>query len=517
MKVVTSLQMQEIDRRAIEEFNISQSFLMENAGKKCYEKIVQKFGSPDNKTFFIFCGKGNNGGDGLVVARHLFKNNAKVVVFLIGKRDDLKNSAAANFSLVKQSNIANFEITDEKQLLEALNFLATKPHLIVDALLGTGITGEVKGLYLSVIKIINDFKVPVLSVDVPSGVNSTTGEVLSQAVKATYTVTFGLPKIGFYLFPASEYVGELSVADIGFPEELLTDKKLKFNLITPELVKNILPVRHPQSHKGNFGHLLVLAGSPGFSGAAYLCSQAALLAGAGLVTLGIPERLNFIMEIKLTEVMTLPLPETPKGTLGPSALNHIREFFNKASCLAIGPGLTAGSETARMVRQLIKECPHSFVLDADGINCAAQDVDCLRKTKSAKILTPHPGEAARLLNTTTDKIQKDRIGTAKKIAVEFDCVAVLKGANTIISNGESVYINTSGNPGMASGGTGDVLTGIIAGLVAQKLPLLEAAIAGVYWQGLAGDIALKKVGDLPLTASDLLNNLAPAYLQIVKS
>lgn len=510
MKVVTSSQMREIDKKAGEEFSIPSLQLMENAGLRVYETIRSKLGSPDNKVFYIFAGKGNNGGDGFVVAKHLSLIRTLTKVFLLGKIEEIRGDARVNLDLALKRGVKVIEVKN----IEDID-LSPPPDLIIDALLGTGIKGEVTGLMREVIELINRQGKPVISIDLPSGLDADTGRVKGSCIKATWTVTMGLPKVGLLIYPGLEYVGDLIVADIGFPPSLIEKENIEINLTSSKEVKELLPQRYPDSHKGDYGRVLVLAGSVGFSGAAYLCSQGALRIGAGLVTLGVPESLNEVMEVKLTEVMTKPLPETKEKTLSLRGENVILDLVKRFDVLALGPGLSTNQETKELVRRLITKVSIPLVIDADGLNALAESVGVINKVKAPLILTPHPGELARLLKVTIEEVQSKRIEMAKRAAERLGVILVLKGARTIIAcpSGE-VFINPTGNAGMASGGTGDVLTGMIAGLLGQGLKPLQASLAGVYLHGLAADLRVKRVGELSLIATDLLDALPEAVREV---
>lgn len=517
MKIVTSSQMKKIDRIAIEEYKIPSLTLMENAGISVVNLIKRKFGCPEGKKIVIFCGKGNNGGDGFVVARLLHRLAAKVRVYLLGKIKEVKKDAKVNLERFKNLGNEIFEITEEEDLLLEEDYLKNS-DLIVDAILGTGATGELSELLRFTVEWINKFKKPVISIDIPTGVCSDTGKLLPVAIKSTYTVTMGLPKIGLVLFPGAEYAGEVEVADIGFPQELINDEKIVLNLITEKMVKEMFSPRKKDTHKGDYGKIFILAGSPGFTGAAYLCSQATIRAGAGLVTVGIPESLNEIMEVKLTEVMTKPLPETEEKTLSLKAEEEILKFMEKCDILAIGPGISQNPETQELVRRIILKSKIPVVIDADGINAIRENLDILKQIKVPVILTPHPGELSRLINKSIDEIKNQSISIVKNFLQEYkNTVIILKSARTIIGTPSGqIYVNTAGNPGMASGGSGDVLTGIIAALLGQKFSFENAAIAGVYLHALAGDLAKEKKGEISLIATDIIEEIPSVFKNILE-
>jgi len=511
MKLVTSVEMQLLDRISIEKFGIPGIVLMENAGKAVADFINERCAS-FNK-IYIFCGPGNNGGDGLVVARHLFNRGFSVKVFLGGSKDKLKKDAKTNMAIVSNMGIEIKEVFSSSELSLLEKELIEGKVILVDALLGTGVKGAPRGIIGEMVRLINRLNGIKIAVDIPTGVNADTGEVQGEAIKATYTVTFAYPKRGIYLYPGMDYVGEVKIADIGIPHNILEKEKIKIqaNLLLPEDLPLEIFTRKPSSHKGEFGHLFVLAGSKGLTGAAVLASQAALKVGAGLVTLGVPASLNPIFEVKLTEVMTLPLPETEQGSLSPRAFEKIMQFAEKCNALIIGPGLSRNSQTQKLIQKILKNLKLPIVVDADGINALAGKVDLISSYQAPMVLTPHPGEMARLRDTSVSEVQKDRIKSATTLAQETGKVVVLKGAGTVVarSDGEC-WINTTGNPGMASGGTGDVLTGIIGGFLVQGMKALDAAKLGVYLHGLAADFAAKEKEEVCLIAQDIIENLPVA-------
>ncbi len=509
MKLVTAEEMREIDRRTIEEFGVPGLNLMEKAGGSVAQAATEMLGKSSGKKVAIFAGKGNNGGDGFVAARHLKQKEVKVSLYLLGRKEEVKGDARVN--LEKLSQLPT-EIINERDVEEAKEKVA-QSDLIIDAILGTGTKGRVDGLLAEAIKLLNAAAKPIVSVDIPSGLDADGRGPLGVCIKATRTVTMGLPKRGLVLYPGAEYVGELTITDIGIPEELLG--KGKINLLTAEDIRALLPDRRGDSHKGNYGHILVLAGSPGLTGAAALTSLGALRSGAGLVTLTVAESLNPVMEVKLTEVMTKPLPETGDGTLSLKAEEDILKLVGKIDVLAIGPGLSTNEETSELVRRLITKVEKPMVIDADAVNALAGNISTLKRAPGPRIVTPHPGEMARLLERSKEKVQADRIGIAQEVAEETGATVVLKGARTIISDSEgSVYVNPTGNPGMASGGMGDILTGMIASFVGQGLTEIQATQAAVYLHGLAADIARESKGELALIASDLLDSLPQAIKKL---
>jgi len=515
MKVVTSQEMQKLDELAIKTIGIPSIVLMENAGIKVVEVIEKEYSPLPGKSVYILCGPGNNGGDGMVVARHLFNRGVGVKVFLLAEKNRIKGDAATNLSIAERLGIGVKEV-NSTQDLKLLHQEFNHADIIVDALLGTGSTLPLRGLMREVVSLINQCSRHTIAVDLPTGLDADTGEVPGEAIKANFTVTFAYPKRGLYLYPGINYAGKIEVVDIGIPSSL-GEEKVRCNLLISSDIQKDLFYRKLSSHKGNFGHLLVIAGSLGMTGAATLTALSALRVGAGLVTLGIPESLNPILEIKLTEVMTLPLPEHPPKTLASESFGKIEEFSGRCRAMVLGPGISVEEETKKLVKMIMGGLDIPLVLDADGINNLVGEISLLQKYRSPLLITPHPGEMSRLLENTVEEVQKDRIESTISLAKVAGAIAVLKGAGTIIADKEgNSWINSTGNPGMASGGTGDVLTGIIGGLLVQGFSPLLAAQMGVYLHGLAGDLAAQKRGETSLIAGDVLENL-PDAIRRVKS
>lgn len=505
MKIITSEEMRQLDKAAQTRFSIPSLILMENAGIQSVRYIEESYGSLKDKNIAVVCGKGNNGGDGLVIARHLSNKGAYVSVYLLSDAKDVSKDSKTNLEIIKNMKMPVY--TGASNIQAGLK----KADIIIDAIFGTGLKKDISGIYAKTIDLINRSKKPVVAVDIPSGIDSDNGQIKGCAVKADLTVTFCLPKIGHFAYPGAEYSGSLKIADISIPKILIDESSIKTQLIKKDSVSKILPKRRSDAHKGDFGHLFILAGSPGLTGAAVMAGFSALRIGAGLVTLGVPEGLNNIFETKITEAMTLPLSQTNEQTISPAAKNKILNFLKKTDAAAIGPGLSQNRETAQLIRELIREIKMPMVIDADGINALAGHADILKKTKAQVIITPHPGELSRLINITADEINRDRIAIARKISQQYNIIVVLKGANSVIAEPDgNVYINNTGNPGMASGGTGDVLTGMIAGLICQKVSPINAAIAGVFLHGLAGDIAAKEKGETGLIAGDMIERVPEA-------
>ena len=513
MKIVSAEQMRELDRQAIEEHGVPGLTLMENAGRAVAEAARRMTEGRSGRPIAIVCGRGNNGGDGFVAARHLAQMDRRVEVYLAGGRQEVRGDAAENLQRLAEAGVAVTEVA------EADTFARTcsRASLVVDALLGTGLSGQVSGLVGRLIEAINECGTAVLAVDIPSGLDADRGRPLGVAVRATETVTLGLPKLGLFLVPGIDYAGRVTVADIGLPSEVVADCPAAGDLVEREWVRMLLPPRRRSAHKGEFGHVLAIAGSAGLSGAAAMCAQAAMRVGAGLVTVGCPESINEILEIKLTEAMTYPLPETYERSLDTWALAPILELAQAASVVAIGPGLSTQPETVVLVRRLVARLDRPMVIDADALNALADASVLLEGEHAPAVLTPHPGEMARLMGVTAAEVQAQRPHFAEAAAGRFKSVIILKGACSIIAaRGRPLTINGTGNPGMASGGTGDILTGMVAGLIAQGLLPFEAAAAATYLHGLAGDLAAARVGEAGLIASDLLASVPEALAEALR-
>lgn len=510
MYVATAPEMQNIDRRARDEFGIPTLLLMENAALGITRIVENKLGSVKEKRITVIAGKGNNGGDGLAAARLLYNRGAKVCIYLLSESEALTGDAATNLNIALKMGIdihskVNYDLRTMKSVIN-------HSHLIIDAILGTGLSSPIKGEYSEIIEMINHSERPAVAVDIPTGINSDTGEVMGIAVKATDTITFALPKRGHLLYPGSEYTGKLHVVDISIPVAAIEKESIYVNLLTEEEMGGLIPSREKNSHKGSFGHVLVIAGSIGKGGAAAMTSISCLRAGSGLVTLATPQSVQPIVAEKLTEIMTSPLPETYDKTISLSAMDEIMKLIRDKDVIAIGPGLTIHKDTAAVVRRLIKESEIPIVIDADGINALIDHIDILKERRVATILTPHPGEMGRLIGKSTADVQKDRIGTARNFAMSHNVFLVLKGANTVIAEPSGkVYISPTGNPGMATAGTGDALTGIIAGFIAQMNDVSAGVRLGVFLHGLAGDIAAKDVGMISMIAGDLIDRIPAAF------
>jgi len=513
MKVVTSDQMREIERRA-EMVGLTVEALMENAGRAVAEETKKVIGGIAGRRILILVGPGNNGGDGLVAARHFDDWGAEVNLYLCGQRPPQDK----NFALTQERGINTVRGEQDKDLAK-LDSLIFSADIVIDAIFGTGKKRPLQGLFKQALEKISEAKekhpeLMVIAVDAPSGLDVDSGSVDAGCPKADFTITLGYPKPGLFAFPGAEKVGKLIVADIGIPSSMAED--ITTELITPEWVKSVLPKRPKGANKGSFGRVLVIAGSINYIGAAYLACMGAARVGAGLVTLATARSLQPILAAKLTETTYLPLPEAEEGIIASEATTVVQKNLPNYDVLAVGCGLGQSPSVVEFVRSLLnlpKAGIPALVLDADALNILAQTPQWQHKLKGDVILTPHPGEMARLTGLTVEQIQQDRLGTASKLAIDWGKTIVLKGAYTVVAapDGRAKICDVA-NPGLASAGTGDVLTGAIAGLLVQGLPLFEAAACGVYLHAQAGEKVQERLGDAGMLASDLL----PVLPQLIR-
>lgn len=513
--MVTAEEMRQLDRRTIEGIGIPGPVLMENAGRGAICAMRQRFPGLESKRIAVICGRGNNGGDGVVIARYLLDMGAEVHVYLAATTEQVTGDARIPLEALQRLGAPIREVNTGEGCA-ASDIPWDSYGLIVDALLGTGIRSEVEGLFRELIVAMNGSKVPVVAVDIPSGLSADTGRPLGVAVEATLTVTFGLPKLGQFLYPGRRLCGELSVVDIGIPRQVVEGCSPSCRVVTPEGLGGLVPSRPPDAHKGHFGHLLVIAGSAGKTGAAVMASEAALRVGAGLVTLGLPRSLNLAMEARLTEVMTMPLADGEWQSISMDAWDEIASASQGMTCMAVGPGLSTKGETPDLVRRIVSSVPLPMVIDADGLNALVGHLGLLQGAAAPRILTPHPGEMARLLGCSVRQIQEARIEAARTLAKETGAWVVLKGAGTVLVDARgSVELVPTGNPAMASAGMGDILTGILAGLLAQGLPPLDAMRLGAFLHGWVADEWVEKNGGRGLMATDLLSAIPHALDRIL--
>ena len=499
MKLVYAHEMGALDKKAAEEFYLPTAVLMENAGRAAAETAAELLGGDVYaKSVVVFAGKGNNGGDGLVAARWLSAGGARVKIFLASPAAEFTGAAGVQLKICAKSGLAVTELKEECDWNVA-EIAAAHADLMIDALLGTGFKGELGGNYKRSCLLMNGARADVLAVDIPSGAQADTGEADENAVQAAATVTMQLPKTGLYLYPAAELAGKVVVAPIGMPEALTEQAEGHKYLLDSEIVRDFLPIRSGNCHKGEAGRVTVAAGSPGYTGAAALCAQAAVKAGAGLVSLYTPLCSREVLAVKLTEVMVKGLIERMPGVLGGGAAAEVLDAASKSDVLAIGPGLGTSEATGEVILNILENYEGTAVIDADALTALS---------RKAEILTPHPGEMARLCGLSAAEVDVRRIELAEKYAAEWNCVLVLKGAPTVIGCPDgTVYVNTTGTPAMATGGCGDVLTGVIAALLAQGMSAWDAARVGAFYHGRAGEAAQKKLGARGVTAWDVCEAL----------
>jgi ADP-dependent NAD(P)H-hydrate dehydratase / NAD(P)H-hydrate epimerase len=517
MRLVKASEMKEMDRIAIEEIGIPGAVLMENAARGASRVFLAHFAPPPNSRVLVLCGRGNNGGDGYVMARVLSGAGLNVTVLVLAELSHIAGDALLNLQILRRMGVEVQEVPTEGQW-KKIRRLLKDSDFVVDGLLGTGLNSPVRGFYARVIEDMNSAGKAVTAIDIPSGLNADSGQVMGIAVQADLTITFGFPKIGQLVFPGAGLVGRLVRIDIGIPDAVAERIPGRYRLIEAGDFHDLLASEKPDIHKGNRGHLLVLAGSTGKTGAATLTSFGALRAGAGLVTLGMPKSLNPILENKLTEAMTFPLPETAESSLSLEAEKEILKLMEGKTAVAIGPGLSTHDETRLLVRRIVASCPLPMVIDADGLNALSSDLDALTTCRGRAVLTPHPGEMARLASISNSEVQADRIGTAQAFAQKHGCCLVLKGARTVIAEPEGrVHINPSGNPALSSGGSGDVLTGLIGGFLARGWHPAKAAVAGVYLHGLAADRLSEEMGQSGILAGELLDVIPALSSSLARS
>ena len=498
--------MREIDRLTIEKYGVPSLTLMERAGEAVTQSIMERFAGNGKKGVLIVAGKGNNGGDGLVVARLLKKKRIPCEVALLARQDELSPDAAHNLRAYLKLKGRVSEIFTQR--LELLGERISKNGLIVDAILGTGIKSEVRGLFAEAINVINAAGAPVVAVDIPSGLDADRGVPLGVAIQAEMTVALAFAKLGEVIYPGVKYAGELVVADIGIDERAVAEVAPNTELLERETIRRLVPRREPDTHKGSYGHVLIVAGARGKTGAAILSSRAAMRSGAGLATLAAPRSLNDIFASALVEVMTELLRDNAAEEIEPLSDDEWRRLLERKDAVLFGPGIGVSPATQDVLRWLLRNLDMPWVIDADGLNNLALEIDRLRRAKIPPVLTPHPGEMARLTGKSTAEVNADRVEIARSFAVEHRCYLILKGARTVIATPDgTVFINPTGNPGMASGGMGDVLAGVLAALLGQGLGPEDAMKLGVYLHGFVGDTVAGSRGQIGLIASDIIEGL----------
>ncbi len=509
MFVVTAEEMREIDRRTIEVIGIPGVVLMENAGAQVAEQLRRRI--PNHSKICILAGHGNNGGDGFVIARHLMNNEFQVKVWFIG--DELKLSEDSRIHFHALINMeANLKPWNSESW-ELFNQELNNADVIVDALLGTGARGGLRDPHHSIIKVANQAKAYKVAVDMPTGVNSDTGEVIDGAFKADLTVTFALPKLGQLIYPGADYIGELEIVDISIPKKILQELSLHRKLLMKEDIKAYLPIRKPYSHKGTYGHAVIIGGSAHMPGAPTLATKASLRSGAGLTTIIIPQSIQNMVFQHLPEAICVGAEETKTGHFSMDSLRKIKEQ-KKATAFGIGPGLGNWEQAEQWLATILAEIPLPIVLDADALNIIASNLERLRKRKAPTIITPHPGEMARLIQREIAFVEQNRVQVALEFAKTYGVFVVLKGANSVIATPEGeFFINPTGGPELAKGGSGDVLTGMITGLLAQQIPVKNAVLAAVYLHGLSGSLA-STPSNYSTLATDIIDKISSALFQV---
>lgn len=515
MKVVTRDQMKQLDKMAIEEFGIPGIVLMENAALAVFEEVMKSLEKKENKEVVIVCGRGNNGGDGFAVARHLANKDISVKVCIMGNPSLIDGDAKINYEIIHKMKIEIHPLAGVNNL-KKFSDIVRECGVIVDAIFGTGLNSEVDSFIKEIIYIMNASEKEVISIDIPSGISAEDGTVCGAAVCAHKTVVLQLPKVGNMNYPGNEYNGQIILKDIGIPRAAMEHMNLTINLITKDMIKDILPLRKKNTYKGDYGKVYLVAGSTGMTGAAMLACEAALRSGAGLLKIPVPQSLNTIMEVRLTEAITLPLPDFNKGVLGIGDIQKVINTMKEADVIGIGPGSGQSREIEEFLRNIFEHFTKPIVLDADALNALAKRKELLELIKSPVVITPHIGEMARLTGLDMEYIRNNRMKTALEYAKKWKMTVLLKGARTIVvgPNGEA-YINETGNPGMATAGSGDVLTGIITGFIAQGIEPTKAAIAAAYVHGCAGDKAAEKFGEYGLIAGDMVKELPFVIKELV--
>ncbi len=502
MKVSTAAQMRELDKKAVSEYGIPEELLMENAGTAAFQVILEAFGV-EGMTFAVICGPGNNGGDGLVVARKIYSMGGFPFVLFTGDPDQYKGAAKLNFQIIQKLKIPAEKISDIDQLYDILD----TADIIVDAVFGTGLQRNPEGIYKEIIETVNDSGLPVISLDIPSGINGDNGQIMGTAVAADAAIAFGLPKPGNLLYPGYARCGDLYVTHIGFPPNLTQHKYISVAINEPDE----LPVRPENGHKGTFGDVLFISGAGGYFGAPYFSAMSFLKAGGGYARLAAPESVVRVIGAKGSEIVFLPQKETGSGSIAFSCLDKLLEHSEKADMVVLGPGLSLDDETRKLICELSLRIEKPLLIDGDGLSAVSQENIDFSGRIEPLILTPHPGEMARLTGLSIDEILKNPVSILQEACGKYQAIIVLKGAHSLIGmpDGE-VRINLSGNSGMATAGSGDVLSGIIAAMAGLGMACDAAVQAGVFLHGLAGDIAADDIGPDGMTAQDILNNLPEA-------
>lgn len=515
IKVLGSAQMQACDRAAVEEYRIPGALLMENAGVQVLDALYELGGGAAPLSTAVVCGRGNNGGDGFVVARQLHNLGHEAVVYLLGPADDLGGDARLNYEIATAFGVPVVPLAEDE--LDSLEATLARFEWIVDGLLGTGIRGAAREDAAAVIRAVNAAGTPVLAIDLPSGLQADRGAVEGDAVRATATVCLAALKPCHVLAPATEYCGEISVAEISIPAPLIEQADAVLQLIEPADVLAALPERAVDSHKGTHGRVLIVGGAPGTAGAAALAARGALRGGAGLVDVACPDSVYDVVGAAAPEALVHPLPTDENGLLT-AGTDVLAPLVEQATAVVVGPGLGTAERAGEIARYLVAEASVPLVLDADGLNVLGEDLSALRAARGARVLTPHPGEAARLLGCSPAEVQADRPAALARLVEASGAVVVLKGFRTLIgAPGAPVVVNPTGNPGMATGGTGDVLAGLIGALLAQQVDPWRAAWVAAWLHGAAGDRTAVDGAEMALTAGDVAEALPAAFAELAEA
>ena len=499
MKVSSVAEMRGLDRAAVEQFGVKEALLMENAGHAAYFVLLKELGVKDRK-FLIFCGIGNNGGDGFVIARKIHSNGGNVSLFILGDQGKFKGVAKMNLDIVARMPI-------EIRQVESVESIKTDVYhcdAIVDAIFGTGLVRKVGGLHHEVIQLINDSRKRVFSVDIPSGIQGDTGQIMDKAVRADFCITFGLPKRGNMLYPGHERCGKLYVSHISFPPSLYDTDSIKVEINEPVR----LPPRSKNAHKGDLGEVLFVAGASSYFGAPYFAALSFLKAGGGYSRLAAPRSMTPFLANKGSEIVFVPQNETESGSLSLKNKRALLHLSERVDMVVLGPGLSLDSEAQQLARELTRDLTKPLLIDGDGITALCDDLETLAKRSAETILTPHPGEMSRITKRGVHEIEANRIDILQQTAERLNAIIVLKGAHSLIGYPDGkVFINMSGNPGMATAGSGDVLTGAIAAMFGLGLSLPDAVRMGVFMHGFSGDLAAEDKGEDGMTAQDILDYL----------
>ena len=514
MRVLTTSQMRDADRRTIDEIGIPSAVLMENAGRQVVSAMERHLPGLGDLRVAVVCGKGNNGGDGFVVARALEASGVETGVYLLVPASEIEGDARANLSALGAVGVSVVDVAEPDTWAAHLPEIGAY-DVVVDALFGTGLTRPLEGHWRTVVSDLNASGVPIVSVDLPSGLSADTARLIGETIDATLTVTLAAPKLPLLVPPAANQAGDVVVADIGIPDAVLgAVEGPRLAIITREWARDVIVPRSDDLHKGDCGRVLIVAGSTGKTGAAYLAALGALRSGAGLVTVATPRASQSVVSTLMSEYMTLGLDDTADGMVSAEAVETV--LAERCDVLAVGPGLGQGPGVRAFVRTLVERARVPLVLDADGLNAFVDDAVGLSGRDGCDVIvTPHPGEMARLVGATVDHVQTHRVEVARELATTRALYVVLKGARTVVATPDgAVLINMTGNPGMATGGTGDVLTGVVAAWVAQLLDAEAACALGVCLHGLAGDLAAAEQGEVALIASDLADHLGSAVLSL---